>query len=275
MPLYAHLGGTSALRLPMPMFNVINGGRHADSGLDVQEFILVPVSAPSLAEALRYAAETALQLQHLLHRKGYTISVGDEGGFAPLLESNEATFELIVEAISAAGYEPGKDIAIAIDAAATGFAVEGKYRLSRTSFRDKSSEQMTQLYAEWLQKYPLISVEDPLAEDDWDGFSALTATLGERAQIVGDDLLVTNTQFIRQAIERKACNAALIKLNQIGTVSETIDAVDLCRQAGWGFIISHRSGETCDAFMADSLPISVGAITSLTLATALSTPLPP
>jgi enolase len=251
VPLYASLGGATASRLPMPMFNVINGGKHADSGLDIQEFMIVPRGAPSFAEALRYASETFHALHGILRAQGYTVSVGDEGGFAPMLESNEEAFESILEAISAAGYRPGDDIALAIDAAATSFFHEGRYRLARSAYRDKTADELTMLYQQWIRKYPLMSVEDGLAEDDWAGFQAHTAALGRQVQIVGDDILVTNTRFIRRAIEEKACNAALIKLNQIGTVSETVAAVELCRKAGWGYVISHRSGETDDSFMAD------------------------
>ena len=250
-PLYEWLGAMDAVRLPMPMFNCINGGRHADSGLDIQEFMLVPLGARSFGEALRWTAETVNALQMLLPTKGYAISVGDEGGFAPLLENNEEACDLIVQAIGEAGYEPGAQIAIALDAAATSFHVDGRYRLARTSYRDKSSDEVIALYADWIDKYPIVSIEDGLAEDDWDGFTAMTAQLGDRVQIVGDDILVTNTRFIRRAIEAKACNAALIKLNQIGTVTETIAAVKMCHAAGWDCVISHRSGETTDAFMAD------------------------
>lgn len=251
LPLYAYLGGKGALRLPMPMFNVINGGKHADSGLDMQEYMIVPQGAPTFAEGLRYAVETFHALGKLLRAQGYTVSVGDEGGYAPLLKSNEDACELILEAVMAAGYEPGRDIAIAIDAAATSFYQGDRYRLSRTNYRAMTSDEMTSLYEQWLHKYPIVSIEDGLAETDWDGFRHHTAALGGRVQIVGDDLLVTNTKFIARAIEEKSCNAALIKLNQIGTVTETIAAVDLCRQARWGFVISHRSGETEDTFMSD------------------------
>lgn len=251
LPLYAYLGGKDTMRLPMPMFNVINGGKHSDSGLDVQEYMIVPRGASTFAEGLRYAAETFHALGKLLRAQGYTVSVGDEGGYAPLLKSNEDACELILEAVMAAGYEPGRDIAIAIDAAATSFYQGDRYRLSRTSYRAMTSDEMTSLYEQWLRKYPIVSIEDGLAETDWDGFQRHTAALGSRVQIVGDDLLVTNTKFIARAIEEKSCNAALIKLNQIGTVTETIAAVGLCRQAHWGFVISHRSGETEDTFMSD------------------------
>ena len=250
VPLYAYLGGASAACLPMPMFNVLNGGRHADNGLDFQEFMIVPVGAPAFAEALRYAVETFHALRDLLRRRGYATSVGDEGGFAPRLASNKEACELIVEAIEAAGYAPGTDIAIALDPAATSFHEDGKYRLSRGE-GDKTSAEMTALYQEWIQKYPIVSIEDGLAESDWEGFSEHTAALGKQIQIVGDDILVTNTRFISRAIREKTCNAALIKLNQIGTVTETIDAVQLCREAGWRYVISHRSGETEDTFLAD------------------------
>ncbi|HEX4024872.1 MAG TPA: phosphopyruvate hydratase [Steroidobacteraceae bacterium] len=251
LPLYAYLGGPGARRLPVPQMNVINGGKHADSSLDFQEFMIVPHGAASFAEALRYGAETFQALKGLLHRRGLSTAVGDEGGFAPTLDSNEQACELIVAAIEQAGLQPGKDVAIALDPASTSFFEDGKYRLTRSRQGDKSSEQMTALYRAWLDRYPIISLEDGLAENDWDGFRSLTAALGERIQIVGDDILVTNPIYIRRGIAQKTCNAALIKLNQIGTVTETIDAIDLCRGAGWGFVISHRSGETEDSFIAD------------------------
>ena len=250
-PLYAYLGGVGARHLPLPMLNVINGGKHADSNLDFQEFMIVPSGAPSFAEAMRYAAETFHALKAILHGRGYATSVGDEGGFAPQLKSNEEACELIVEAIGAAGYTPGAGIAIALDPAASSFYEGAMYRLSRSGQGDKTSAEMTALYRDWIRKYPIVSIEDGLAETDWDGFREQTAALGDRVQIVGDDILVTNTRFIARAIQEKTCNAALIKLNQIGTVTETIEAIHLCRKAGWGFVISHRSGETEDTFMAD------------------------
>jgi len=233
------------------MMNVINGGKHADSSLDFQEFMIVPRGAPSFAEALRYGAETIQALKRLLHEKGQSATVGDEGGFAPKLPSNESACELIVSAIERAGYKPDKDIALELDPAATCFSEGGQYHLSRSDQGIKSATQMTDLYTEWLSKYPIISSEDGLGESDWEGFREQTARLGNRIQIVGDDILVTNPKYIRRAIQEKTCNAALIKLNQIGTVTETIEAVQLCRDAGWGFVISHRSGETEDSFMAD------------------------
>jgi enolase len=252
LPLYAYLGGVGAKHLPVPMMNVINGGKHADSSLDFQEFMIFPVGAPNFAEALRYGAETFQALKKILHAKGYATSVGDEGGFAPQLRGgNDEACELIVAAIEKAGYKPGQDIAIALDPAASSFYEDGKYRLSRSGQGDKSPADMVALFKSWVEKYPIVSIEDGHAENDWNGFTAMTAELGNRIQIVGDDLVVTNPKYIARAIEEKACNAALIKLNQIGTVSETIDAIHLCRKAGWGFVISHRSGETEDTFMAD------------------------
>jgi enolase len=252
VPLYVYLGGTTTtVRVPMPMINILNGGKHADSGLDLQEFMIVPIGAARFDDALRYAAETFHTLQGLLRKRGLATSVGDEGGFAPQLDSNDAACDIIVEAITAAGYRPGVDIALALDAAASSFYADGAYRLSRSGQGDKTGAQMIELYHDWVQRYPIISIEDGLAENDWAGFRDMTARLGNRIQIVGDDLLVTNTRFITRAITEQACNAALIKLNQIGTVSETIAAIDLCRQAGWGYVISHRSGETEDTFIAD------------------------
>jgi enolase len=251
LPLYAYLGGPGARRLPLPQMNVINGGKHADSSLDLQEFMIVPRGAPSFAEALRFGAETFQALKGLLHKDGLSTAVGDEGGFAPQLKSNEQACELIVNAIEKAGLKPGQDVAIALDAASSSFFEDGKYRLTRSRQGDKSAQQMIEFYRAWAERYPIVSLEDGLAENDWDGFRELTASLGKRMQIVGDDLLVTNPIYIRKAIEQHSCNAALIKLNQIGSVTETMDAIALCREAGWGFIISHRSGETEDSFIAD------------------------
>ena len=252
LPLYAYLGGVGAVHLPVPMMNVLNGGKHADSSLDFQEFMIFPVGAPTFAEALRYGAETFQALKKILHGKGYATSVGDEGGFAPQLKGgNDEACELIVAAIEKAGYKPGADIAIALDPAASSFFEGGMYRLTRSKQGDKTPADMVALFKSWVEKYPIVSIEDGHAETDEAGFKAMTVALGDRIQIVGDDNLVTNPKFIARAIEEKSCNAALIKLNQIGTVSETIDAIHLCRKAGWGFVISHRSGETEDAFMAD------------------------
>jgi enolase len=251
-PLYVHLGGEEAARMPVPMVNIINGGKHADNSLDVQEFMIVPYGMATFAEALRCAAETFHALHGLLRSRGCSTAVGDEGGFAPLLHSNEEACELILEAVEMAGYRPGTEVGLALDVAASSFCHEGRYRVSRTGQRrDKSSMEMLAMYQQWARKYPIVSIEDGLDEDDWEGFQALTATLGKGMQIVGDDLLVTNTNFIARAVAEKACNAALIKLNQIGTVTEAIAAVNMCREVGWGYVVSHRSGETDDSFIAD------------------------
>ena len=251
LPLYCYLGGSSYNRLPVPMMNILNGGKHADNSVDLQEFMAMPLGAPNFAEALRYGAETFHTLKKILHKKGYATSVGDEGGFAPNLKSNEEAVELIVEAIQAAGYRPGKDVAIALDPAASSFYEDGVYNLSKSRQGKKSSREMTALYQSWIENYPIVSIEDGLAENDWEGFREHTQILGKKIQIVGDDIYVTNTQFIRRGIDEKASNAVLIKLNQIGTVTESKEAIDLCKKAGWGYVISHRSGETEDTFMAD------------------------
>ena len=251
LPLYAYLGGPAARRLPMPQMNVLNGGKHADNSVDFQEFMIVPVGAPRFAEALRYGAETFQALRSLLKQKGYATAVGDEGGFAPNLASNDEACELLVEAITAAGYVPGEDIAIALDPAASSFHAGRLYHLDKSGQGRKTSAEMTELYASWIDKFPIVSLEDGLAETDWAGFRQHTARLGDRIQIVGDDLYVTNTEFIRRGIAERSTNAVLIKLNQIGTVTETVAAVELCREAGWGCVVSHRSGETEDPFIAD------------------------
>ena len=251
LPLYAYLGGPGAVRIPVPMMNILNGGKHADNSVDLQEFMVMPVGAPTFAEALRYGAETFHALKKILKKKGYATSVGDEGGFAPNLKSNDEACEVIIEAIKAAGYKPGKDVAIALDPAASSFYEGGKYNLSKSGQGKKTSSQMTALYKAWVKKYSIVSIEDGLAENDWDGFREHTAELGDKIQIVGDDIYVTNTRFIARGIKEKSTNAVLIKLNQIGTVSETMEAIHLCRKAGWGYVISHRSGETEDTFLAD------------------------
>ena len=251
IPLYVHFGATGMVRVPVPMMNILNGGKHADNSVDLQEFMVVPIGAPTFAEGLRYGAETFHTLKKTLAKKGYATNVGDEGGFAPNLKSNDEACELIIEAIEAAGYKSGKDVAIALDPAASSFYKNGSYNLAKSGQGKKTSDEMTQLYAAWIKKYPIVSIEDGLAEDDWDGFKAHTAALGDKIQIVGDDIYVTNTKFIARGIAEKATNAVLIKLNQIGTVTETVEAIELCRKARWGFVISHRSGETEDTFMAD------------------------
>ena len=251
LPLYAYLGGPGAVRIPVPMMNILNGGKHADNSVDLQEFMVMPVGAPSFAEGLRYCAEVFHTLKKILKKKGYATAVGDEGGFAPNLKSNDEACEVIVEAIQSAGYKPGKDIGIALDPAASSFFENGVYNLSKSGEGKKTSAEMTALYGTWIDKYHIISIEDGLAENDWDGFREHTAALGSRIQIVGDDMYVTNTRFIARGIAEKSTNAVLIKLNQIGSVTETVEAIQLCRKAGWGFVISHRSGETEDTFMAD------------------------
>jgi enolase len=251
LPLYQYLGGPGAVQIPVPMMNIINGGKHADNSVDFQEFMVMPVGAPTFAEALRYAAEVFHMLKSILKKKGYATAVGDEGGFAPNLKSNDEACDVIVEAIRGAGYTPGKEVAIALDPAASSFYEDGAYNLVKSGQGKKTSAQMTQLYQNWIDTYPIVSIEDGLAENDWDGFKNHTAALGSRIQIVGDDLYVTNTRFIARGIAENSTNAVLIKLNQIGSVTETIESIQMCRRAGWGFVISHRSGETEDAFMAD------------------------
>ena len=251
VPLYAYLGGVSGFRLPVPMMNIINGGEHADNSVDLQEFMVIPSGAPSFREALRYGAETFHALKKILQSKGYATSVGDEGGFAPNLKSNEEACEVIIEAIQAAGYEPGKDIFLALDAAASSFCNQGSYVFQKSGSGTKNSTEMLGFYGSMVEKYPIVSIEDPMDEHDWDGFSAITKKLGDKIQIVGDDLFVTNKDFVKKGISKKAANAVLIKLNQIGTVSETLATIQLCQKSGWNYIISHRSGETEDTFMAD------------------------
>lgn len=251
LPLYAYLGGPGARRLPVPMMNIINGGQHADNSVDFQEFMVMPVGASTFAEALRCGAETFHALKKILSRKGYSTGVGDEGGFAPNLKSNDEACDVIVQAIEAAGYRPGIDACIALDPAASSFFGEGTYNLVKSGQGKKTSAEMTDVYASWVKKYPIVSIEDGLDENDWDGFKAHTAILGNRIQIVGDDLFVTNSRFVKRGIAEKAANAVLIKLNQIGSVTETIETIEMCRKAGWGYVISHRSGETEDTFMAD------------------------
>ena len=251
LPLYTYLGGPGANRLPTPMMNILNGGKHADSSVDMQEFMAMPIGAPTFAEALRWGAETFHNLKSILHKKGYSTAVGDEGGFAPNLKSNEEAVEVIVAAIEAAGYKPGKDVSIAMDPAASSFFENGAYVLSKSGQGKKNSKEMTAMYKSWADKYPIVSIEDGLAENDWAGFKEQTAILGDKVQIVGDDLFVTNTKFVERGIREKAANAVLIKLNQIGTVSETMATIQMCHKAGWSYVISHRSGETEDDFMAD------------------------
>ncbi len=251
LPLYRYLGGEKANLLPVPMFNIMNGGAHANwQGTDLQEFMIAPVGAPSFREALRWGAETYHALKKVLKDSGYSTGVGDEGGFAPALKSNAEAVELILQAIAAAGYQPGEHIALALDPASSAFYEDGYYHL-RTEKRKITSEQMVAMWADWTTKYPILVLEDGLAEDDWDGWKLLNREIGGRVELVGDDLFVTNVRRIERGIRENAANAVLIKLNQIGTLSETRAAIAMARQAGWGAMVSHRSGETVDSFIAD------------------------
>ena len=251
LPLYRYLGGVPAKVLPVPMFNILNGGVHANwQGTDLQEFMIAPVGAPNFREALRWGSETYQALKGVLKGKGYTVGVGDEGGFAPALKTNAEAVELILQAIEKAGYKPGDQIALALDPASSGFYEDGLYNL-RTEGRKVTSAQMVELYADWANKYPLVVLEDGLAEDDWDGWKLLNQKIGDKVELVGDDLFVTNVERIQRGIAENAANAVLIKLNQIGTLSETIAAIEMAYKAGWGAMVSHRSGETVDSFIAD------------------------
>jgi enolase len=251
LTLYAYLGGPGATRLPVPMMNILNGGKHADNSVDFQEFMIMPVGAPSFSEGLRWSAEIFHALKKLLGKKGYNTGVGDEGGFAPDLKNDEMACEVILEAIAAAGYEAGNEVALALDPAASSFFEKGSYHFSKSGQGRKSTAEMISLYESWVRKYHIVSIEDGLDENDWKGFAKLTAKLGDQVQIVGDDLFVTNVRFVAKGIQEKAANAVLIKLNQIGTVTETMEAIALCRRAGWRYVVSHRSGETEDTFLAD------------------------
>ncbi|MEI7792209.1 MAG: phosphopyruvate hydratase [Candidatus Berkelbacteria bacterium] len=248
---FAEIGQTGyPVRLPVPMMNILNGGKHAENSTDLQEFMIMPVGAPSFKEALRYGAETFHALKKILAARGLNTSVGDEGGFAPSLPNNEAAIEVILEAIKAAGYTAGEDIMIAIDGAATELFIDGKYDLA-TENRKLTSVEMVDFYSDWCEKYPIISIEDGLAEDDWEGYQIMTEKIGRKVQIVGDDLFVTNIKRLQTGIDKKATNSILIKLNQIGTVSETIDAINMAKKAGFTSVVSHRSGETEDATISD------------------------
>lgn len=265
LPLYQYIGGTNAKELPVPMMNVMNGGAHADNNVDIQEFMIMPAGAATYAEALRMGAETFHNLKAILKSRKYATSVGDEGGFAPNLPNNEEAIKVIVEAIEKAGYKPGKDIFIALDAAASSFYNEEKkkYTLNYKSENkeEKTTDEMIAYYEMLINNYPIISIEDGLAEDDWDGFKKMTAKFGNKVQIVGDDLLVTNVKYIKRAITEKACNAVLIKLNQIGSLTETLDAIEMAKRAGFTAIVSHRSGETADTTISDlSVAVNAGQI---------------
>ncbi len=250
LPLFAYLGGVGAKVLPVPQMNVINGGVHADNKLDIQEFMIVPLGAPSFREALRYGSETYHALKKVLKEKGYRTSVGDEGGFAPEIQSTKEALEILVKAIEEAGYKPGEDIALAIDAAASEFFKDGKYVMEGEG-KTLSAEELADFYGELIEQFPIVSVEDGCAEDDWEGWKILNQKLGERVQLVGDDIFVTNIKRLSRGIEEKIANAILIKLNQIGTVTETLETVAMAQRSAWKTVISHRSGETEDTFIAD------------------------
>jgi enolase len=250
LPLYRYLGGVEARVLPVPMLNILNGGKHADDSTDLQEFMILPVGASTFAEALRWGAETYAALKKVLKKRGYNTNVGDEGGFAPSLKSNAEAFDVIMEAIASAGYKPGEHIYLGMDPASSEFFENGKYVLKKEG-KALSSAEMVEFYAGLVEKYPIISLEDGLDQNDWDGWKLLNARLGDRLQLVGDDLLVTNAEFVKRAIAEKACNSLLCKVNQIGTLTEAIDASRLSQRAGWTVVVSHRSGETEDATIAD------------------------
>jgi len=254
LPLFRYLGGPNAHLLPVPMFNIVNGGAHADTNVDVQEFMIVPTGAPTFSEALRWGAETYHALKSVLKQHRLNTGVGDEGGFAPDLEHNRAALELIIEAIGKAGFTPGQDIALALDAAASEFYSGGAYVFEGSP---RSAQEMTRIYTEWLDAYPIVSIEDPLAEEDWTGWQELTAAIGDRVQVVGDDLFVTNPERLRRGVAENVANALLVKVNQIGTLSETLDAVELAHRSGYRCKMSHRSGETEDTTIAD-LAVATG-----------------
>jgi enolase len=257
VPLYLYLNPDARV-MPVPMMNVLNGGRHADSNVDMQEFMLVPAGAPNMADAVRMGSEVFHALAAVLKKRGHSTNVGDEGGFAPNLKSNEEPIELILEAIAKAGYRPGADVAIALDPASSEFYDDGKYVFARGDKSSRSAEQMVEFYGAWLGKYPIISLEDPLAEDDWAGWKILTRELGAKTQLVGDDIFVTNPKFLKRGIDEHVGNSILIKLNQIGTLTETLDTIAMARAAGYTSVVSHRSGETEDTTIAD-LVVATGA----------------
>ena len=257
VPLYRHLNPSAHL-MPVPMMNVVNGGRHADSNVDMQEFMIVPLGADNMADAIRMGAEVFHALAVVLKKRGHSINVGDEGGFAPNLKSNEQPIEVILEAIAKAGYKPGADVSLALDPASSEFFENGKYIFARGDKSVRTAEQMIEFYAAWLKKYPIVSIEDGLAEEDWAGWKIMTRELGARVQLVGDDLFVTNPKFLKRGIDEHTANSILIKVNQIGTLTETLAAIEMARGAGYTCVISHRSGETEDTTIAD-LAVATGA----------------
>ncbi len=255
LPLYRYFGGMGAVQMPVPMMNVINGGAHANNNLDLQEFMIIPLGAPSFKEALRYGAETYHALKKIINGRGMSTAVGDEGGFAPKCESHEEAIELILEAVRAAGYEPGKDIAIGLDCASSEFFEDGMYVMKKSSGKKLTAEEWAGVLEAWVEKYPIISIEDGMAEGDWEGWKMLTDKLGGRVQLVGDDLFVTNPAILKEGIAKGVANSILIKVNQIGTLSETFEAIEMAKRAGYTAVVSHRSGETEDSTIAD---IAVG-----------------
>ncbi len=250
-PLFKYLGGVKAKLLPVPMMNILNGGKHADNNVDLQEFMIMPAGFKSFGESLRAGVETFHSLKKVLSAKGYNTAVGDEGGFAPNLKSNEEAVEVILEAIEGAGYKAGKQIYIALDPASSEFFSNGRYVFSKSDKSSKTSDQMVAFYEDWVKKYPIISIEDGMAEGDWDGWKTLTDRLGKKTQLVGDDIFVTNTEYLKKGIDMGVANSILIKVNQIGTLTETLDAIDMAKEAGYTAVVSHRSGETEDTTIAD------------------------
>ncbi|HWD97634.1 MAG TPA: phosphopyruvate hydratase, partial [Bryobacteraceae bacterium] len=250
-PLFRYLGGVNACTLPVPMMNIINGGAHADNSVDMQEFMIVPFGATKFSESLRMGVEVFHTLKNVLKKRGYSTAVGDEGGFAPNLKSNEEALEVVLEAITQAGYKPGEQIAIALDPASSEFYQDGRYVFKKSDKSQRTSEQMVEYWANWRRQFPIISIEDGMAEDDWEGWKLLTDTLGANTQLVGDDLFVTNTARLNQGIERGVANSILVKVNQIGTLTETLDAMQTAAKNGYTAVVSHRSGETEDPFIAD------------------------
>jgi enolase len=258
VPLYRYLGGAGANVLPVPMMNILNGGAHADNNVDFQEFMVMPVGAPSFSESLRWGVEVFQTLKGVLKKRGYNTAVGDEGGFAPSVKSNVEAIDVVLEAIQSAGYKPGEEIAIALDPAVSELYQDGKYVFMKSDKSSKTSEEMVKFWAKWVRDYPIVSIEDGLAEDDWNGWALLTKEVGDKIQLVGDDLFVTNVERLQEGVDKGVANSILIKVNQIGSVSETLDAIDLARRNGYTSVISHRSGESEDTFIAD-LAVATGA----------------
>ena len=261
LPLYRYLGGPNAKVLPVPMMNILNGGKHADNNVDLQEFMIVPVDAVNFAEALRMGTEVFHSLKNVLKKKGYNTAVGDEGGFAPSLKSNEEAIEVILDAIERADLKPGKDVYLALDPASSEFFEKGKYVFKKSDKSSKTPEQMVKFYEKWVKQYPIISIEDGMAENDWEGWKMMTEALADKVQLVGDDLFVTNTEILSKGIEKGVANSILIKVNQIGTLTETFDCIEMAKRSGYTTVISHRSGETEDTTIADiAVAVNAGQI---------------